>query len=117
MMNRSDVEVKFLQVPGKDYVVEGDYIINTMQYSLMNKTNETYKLVVNVNGFKGGKTVLLVEPDKYIKIDEGELKQGLIDIKIPKSELKSYKVPVILELKDLKGKTIDHYTISFMAPF
>ena len=42
MMNRSDVEVKFLQVPGKDYVVEGDYIINTMQYSLMNKTNETY---------------------------------------------------------------------------
>ncbi|WP_313360148.1 FixG Ig-like domain-containing protein, partial [Empedobacter sp.] len=116
MMNRSDVEVKFLQVPGKDYVVEGDYIINTMQYSLMNKTNEPYKLVVRVNGFKGGKTVLLVEPNQYIQIDEGKLKQGLIDIKIPKRELKSYKVPVILELKDLKGKTIDHYTISFMAP-
>ncbi|MCA4810367.1 cytochrome c oxidase accessory protein CcoG [Empedobacter stercoris] len=116
-LNRSDVEVKFLQVPGKDYVVEGDYIINTMQYSLMNKTNKTYKMVVNVNGFKGGKTILLVEPNQYIEINEGELKQGLIDIKIPKSELKSYKVPVILELKDLKGKTIDHYTISFMAPF
>ncbi|WP_353166291.1 cytochrome c oxidase accessory protein CcoG [Empedobacter brevis] len=117
LFNRSEVEVKFLQVPGKDYVVEGDYIINTMEYSLMNKTNKPYKLVVNVNGFKGGKTVLLVEPTKYIQIDEGELKQGLIDIKIPKSELKSYKVPVILELEDLKGKTIDHYTISFMAPF
>lgn len=117
MSKRSDVEIKFLQVPGKDYVVDGDYITNTMQYSLMNKTNKTYRLVVNVTEFKGGKTVLLVEPNKYIEINEGELKQGLIDIKIPKSELKSYKVPVILELKDLNGKTIDHYTISFMAPF
>ena len=44
MLNRSDVEVKFLQVPGKDYVVEGDYIINTMQYSLMNKTNEIARI-------------------------------------------------------------------------
>ena len=53
--------------------IEGDYIINTMQYSLMNKTNKTYKMVVNVNGFKGGKTILLVEPNQYIEINEGEL--------------------------------------------
>lgn len=117
LMNRSDVEVKFLQVPGKDFVIEGDYITNTLQYNLMNKTNQSYKLTVNVKSFKDGKTEILNEPNQYIIVKQGELKQGLIKIKIPKKDLTSYKVPVDLEIKEAKGKSIDDYVISFMAPF
>ena len=117
MMNRSDVEVKFLQVPGKDFTIEGNYITNTLQYNLMNKTNHPYQLTVKVKSFKDGKTEILNESGQFIKIDEGELKQGLIKIKIPKKDLTSYKVPVDLEIKDQNGKSIDDYVISFMAPF
>ena len=117
MMNRSEVEVKFLQVPGKDFTIEGNYITNTLQYNLMNKTNHPYQLTVKVKSFKDGKTEILNEPGQFIKIDEGELKQGLIKIKIPKKDLTSYKVPVDLEIKDQNGKSIDDYVISFMAPF
>ncbi len=117
MSNRSDVEIKFLQVPGKDYVVEGDYIINTLQYNLMNKTNHPYKLNVEVKTFKDSKTEILNQPSQTIVVGEAELKQGLINISIPKKELKSYKVPVQLIIKDESGKTIDDYQISFMAPF
>ena len=117
MMNRSEVEVKFLQVPGKDFTIEGNYITNTLQYNLMNKTNHPHQLTVKVKSFKDGKTEILNEPGQFIKIDEGELKQGLIKIKIPKKDLTSYKVPVDLEIKDQNGKSIDDYVISFMAPF
>ena len=117
MMNRSEVEVKFLQVPGKDFTIEGNYITNTLQYNLMNKINHPYQLTVKVKSFKDGKTEILNEPGQFIKIDEGELKQGLIKIKIPKKDLTSYKVPVDLEIKDQNGKSIDDYVISFMAPF
>ena len=117
MMNRSEVEVKFLQVPGKDFTIEGNYITNTLQYNLMNKINHPYQLTVKVKSFKDGKTEILNESGQFIKIDEGELKQGLIKIKIPKKDLTSYKVPVDLEIKDQNGKSIDDYVISFMAPF
>ena len=72
---------------------------------------------MKVKSFKDGKTEILNESGQFIKIDEGELKQGLIKIKIPKKDLTSYKVPVDLEIKDQNGKSIDDYVISFMAPF
>lgn len=53
----------------------------------------------------------------FFPVKQGELKQGLIKIKIPKKDLTSYKVPVDLEIKEAKGKPIDDYVISFMAPF
>jgi len=117
MTNRSDVEVKFLQVPGRDFSVEGQYITNTLQYNLMNKTNHKYKLTVDVKTFKEGKAEILSESNQFISIGEGKLKQGLVKIKIPKSKLTSYKVPIDLEIKDEKGRVVDHYVISFMAPF
>jgi len=117
MVNRSDVEVKFLQVPGKDFSVEGEYITNTLQYNLMNKTNHTYKLTVDVKTFRDGKAEILNEDHQFISLDKGKLKQGLIKIKIPKKDLTSYKVPIDLEIKDKNGKEIDSYVISFMAPF
>ena len=83
----------------------------------MNKTNQPYKLTVNVKSFKNGKTEILNEQNQYIVVKQGELKQGLIKIKIPKKDLTSYKVPVDLEIKEAKGKPIDDYVISFMAPF
>ena len=43
--------------------------------------------------------------------------QAVAKIKIPKKDLTSYKVPVDLEIKEAKRKSIDDYVISFMAPF
>lgn len=114
--NRSDVEAKFLQIPGRDYKVENEYIVNTMQYSLMNKTNQSHDLHLVVLSHKNSKVALVSERNDFIRVQPGELKQGFIEIKIPRSELSSYKEAIKIELLDKENKPVDQYGISFMAP-
>ena len=116
ILNRSDVEVKFLQVPGKDYRVEDQYIVNTLQYSLMNKTNNDQSLSLVVSSHKNSRVDLVSDFSNYIKVDAGELKQGRVDIKIPKDQLSSYKEPISIQLVDQNRQCIDEFKISFMAP-
>lgn len=117
VMNRSDVEVKFLQIPGNDYKQEGNYIVNTLQYSLMNKTNEHHKLYVVVLSHPDSKVELVSDRTKFISVEAGELKQGFVSVKIPREELSSYKEAISLQLVDENNKPVDVYKISFMAPY
>lgn len=117
VMNRSDVEAKFLQIPGSDYREEGVFIVNTLQYSLMNKTNQPHKLKAVILSHPKSEIELISDRNKTIDIDAGELKQGFIKVKIPRAELESYKELIRIELIDEKNNPIDQYEISFMAPF
>lgn len=117
VMNRSDVEAKFLQIPGSDYKEEGILIVNTLQYSLMNKTNQSHQLKAIVLSHPKSKVELVSDRHQMIYIEPGELKQGFVKVKIPRSELSSYKELIHIQLVDENNRTIDTYKISFMAPF
>lgn len=116
VLNISDVEVKFLQVPGKDYRVEEQYIVNTLQYSLMNKTNSDKALYLVVSSHKKSRVVLVSDFSDYIKVGAGELKQGRVDVMISRDQLSSYKEPISIQLVDKNRQLVDEFKISFMAP-
>lgn len=116
LTNRSDIELKFLQTPGRDYVEKNGLIENQMQYNLMNKTNKDLQVHIRVKSHKDSQVDILSDGGK-IFVKKGELKQGYVNVKIPKNNLSSYKEKVMLELVDENNKVIDTFEISFMAPF
>lgn len=116
LFNRNDVEVKFLQVPGKNYKVEGESIVNLYQFTLYNKTNADLHVNFQMKSHKNGKMRMIDGPET-VQLSKGEIKQGVVEIKIPKSDLKSYKEKVTMMAVDENGKELDDYKTSFAAPF
>lgn len=117
LCQRSDVEGKFLQIPGGKYVEEEQYIANTLQYTLMNKTNKTHQLYVEVSSHPDALVEIISSQKPYIEIEKGELEQGFVKVKIPRGALHSYKEPIVLQLRNKEGIMIDQFKMSFRAPY
>ena len=117
LFQRSEVEGKFLQIPGGKYTEEEIYITNTLQYTLMNKTNDKHQLSVKVGSHQNSVVEIISTQKSFIEIEKGGLEQGFVKVKIPRTELHSYKEPIILQLSDKSGVIIDEFKISFRAPY
>lgn len=117
LWQRSDVEGKFLQIPGKQYTEEGVYVTNTLQYTLMNKTNSDFDLTVKVGSHQHTVIEVISSQNPFIHIANGELEQGFVKVKIPKSEIQSYKEPIVLQLYDKDDHLVDEFKMSFRAPY
>lgn len=113
---RSDVNSKFLRVPGTDYKVEGTSIINQFTYQLQNKTKETKQLHLKLSSHAKGE-IKLENGTSVIIMQPGDEVQGNMMIKIPKNQLKSYKERIEIQLVDENDNVIDSHQTSFAAPF
>ncbi len=116
LANRSDVESKYLKVPGTDYTVEGNYYVNKFEYTLINKTTEDQVVKMKILSHKGSQIEMYVG-DNNLVLNKGEIIQGKFYLKIPKNEVKSYKEMVEVGLVNEAGKVIDTYKMSFSAPY
>ncbi len=52
-----------------------------------------------------------------IVLKKAEIKQGIVEIDIPKADITSYKERVVMVAVDENGKELDDYSTSFAAPF
>ena len=116
LMNRSDVESKYLKVPGTDYTVEGNYYVNKFEYTLYNKTTEDQVVKIKLLSHDNSK-IEMFAGDNNLVLNKGEILQGKFYLKIPKNEVKSYKELVVIGLVNEDGKVIDKYKTSFSAPY
>lgn len=116
LFSRSDVESKYLKVPGTDYKVEGQYYVNQFEYTLYNKTNADQIVTLKLLSHKNSK-VEMFEGVNKLNMEKGQIIQGKFFLKIPMDEVKSYKEKVVIGLVNQKGKVIDKYETSFSAPF
>lgn len=116
LFNRNNVEVKFLHVPGKSYKIEGESISNLYQYTLYNKTNGDLKVNFAVKSHEDGKIRILDGPSTIL-LTKGNVQQGVVEIRIPKEDVSSYKEPVTVVAVDENGKELDDYLTSFSAPY
>lgn len=116
LFNRNDVEVKFLQMPGKNFKTEGDNITNLYQYTLYNKTNDDLKVKFALKSHKDG-TVKMIGGHSTVILKKADIKQGVVEIDIPKADITSYKERIVMIAVDEQGKELDDYTTSFAAPF
>ena len=116
VLNRSSVESKYLKVPGTVYTAEGEYFVNQFEYTLYNKTTKDQKVHIELLSHKNSKVEMFVG-ENNLRLDKGEIIQGKFYLKIPQSEVKSYKELVVIGLMDEKGKVIDKYETSFSSPY
>ena len=116
LANRSDVESKYLKVPGTVYTTEGDYYVNQFEYTLYNKTTEDQVVQIKLLSHDKSK-IEMFAGDNNLVLNKGEILQGKFYLKIPKNEVKSYKELVIIGLVNEDGKVIDEYKTSFSAPY
>lgn len=116
LLLRSEVETKFLRIPGTDYRVEGNMVYNRYTYQLQNKTKVKKKLHLRVISHSKAE-IKLDNGSNMIFVEPGHQIQGRMRVNIPKEELSSYKERVEIELLDEKDRVIDTYTTSFAAPF
>ncbi|CAI9428777.1 cytochrome c oxidase accessory protein CcoG [Candidatus Ornithobacterium hominis] len=113
---RSDVNSKFLRMPGTDYKTENHLIMNQFTYQLQNKTKETKQLHLKLASHPEGEIILENGTSVIIMQPGGEI-QGNMVIKIPREQLRSYKERIEIELVDENNKLIDSHKTSFAAPF
>ncbi len=116
MVNRSDVESKYLKVPGTVYTTEGNYYVNQFEYTLYNKTTVDQIVKIKLLSHKNSKIEMYVG-DNNLPLNKGEIIQGKFYLKIPQSEVKSYKELVKIGLVNEEGKVIDTYETSFSTPY
>lgn len=116
IFNRNDVEVKFLQIPGKNYKEEKGNIVNLYQYTLYNKTNEDLRVKFALKSHKDGK-IRIIDGPSTVNLQKAEIKQGVVEILIHKVDISSYKERVVMVAVDENGNELDDYATSFAAPF
>lgn len=116
LVNRSDVESKYLKVPGTVYTTEGDYYVNQFEYTLYNKTTEDQIVQVKLISHENAQIEMFFG-DNNLVLGKGEVLQGKFYLKIPKNEVKSYKELITIGLVNEQGKIIDEYKTSFSAPY
>ncbi|MFA7686376.1 MAG: cytochrome c oxidase accessory protein CcoG [Moheibacter sp.] len=116
LFSRNDVEVKFLQIPGKNYKIEGENIANLYQYTLYNKTNADLRVNFQLKSHDGG-TMKIIDGPATVVLQKAAIKQGVVEIRIPKAEISSYKERVVMVAVDEEGNELDDYSTSFAAPF
>lgn len=115
LMIRNDVEARILRLPGQLYEKKAnDVISNVFTYKLVNKTTEAIEDVhFELRKYKG--TVKLVATSNDFVIPKQDIAEGTLFIEVPKSELKSGKNKITVEVYS-KGKLIETTTVNFLGP-
>jgi len=116
LVNRSDVESKYLKVPGTVYTTEGNYYVNQFEYTMYNKTTEDQIVTIKLLSHDGS-VIDMYSGENKLKLNKGEILQGKFYLKIPMDKVKSYKELITVGLVNEEGKVIDEYQTSFSAPY
>ncbi|XCI74543.1 MAG: cytochrome c oxidase accessory protein CcoG [Flavobacteriales bacterium] len=112
---RTPVETKIFRIPGSEYTIQADQVINPYEYTLINKTSQKLNLSFKILSHRG--EVRLPYGQQRIKVQKGEILKGEVQLIIPKSKIYHAKTEVQIGLYDERGKLIDAYTTAFLGPF
>lgn len=115
LFSRNDIEAKLLQVPGRSYTIQNQTVVNMYQFTLYNKTNGNRVINLKLKSHENGK-IKPIQGELPIKIEKGKIEQGVVEVIIPRDELKSYKEKVIFIAVDEDGKELDVYQTTFSGP-
>ena len=115
LLLRNDVEARILRLPGQLYEHKsGTIISNVFTYKLVNKTTKTVEDVnFKLRKYKG--TIKLVSTSDNFIVPKQGLAEGTLFIEIDKSELKSDKNKLMIEVYS-GNDLIETTTVNFLGP-
>lgn len=115
LYSRGAMEAKFIKPTGSTFFISGNEIVNTYNYTLLNKSNKdrvvTFKVLEPQHGkitYSDGAKITL-KRDKMIK--------GTVNISFPKSEIKNQKQNLVIGVYDEKGNLVTSYETYFEGEF
>lgn len=116
ILNRSAVEGKFIKPAGSTYYIKDDRMINTYNYTLLNKSNEDKVVTIKVISPQNGEIEVIGGVNKIIMKRDISTK-GTINISFPSKEINLSKQNIVIGVYDQKGALIDSYETYFEGPF
>ena len=90
-------------------------IINTYNYTFLNKTNE--KKIVTIKVIDPAHGEITYSASSKIQVDRDKITKGTINISFPEDEMKLSKQNITIGVYDMKGKLVDSYQTYFEGPF
>ncbi|NAW52226.1 cytochrome c oxidase accessory protein CcoG [Elizabethkingia argentiflava] len=116
LLNRSDVEGKFIKPAGTTYYLKDNRIVNSYNYTLLNKSNEDKIVTIKVISPEKGEIEIIGAMNKIIMKRDASTK-GTMNISFPTEEINFSKQNIVIGVYDLKGELIDSYKTFFEGPF
>ena len=115
-MIRNDVEANILRLSGQLYEKkENNIISNVFTYKLINKTTDSIDEVhFKIRKYEGGTIKPVTNSENFVIPKQG-IAEGTLFIEIPKSQLKSGKNKITVEVYS-NDKLIETTTVSFIGP-
>jgi len=115
LINRGQMEAKFIKPAGSTYFVNDGKINNTYNYTLLNKSNNdlmvTFKIITPQNG------TIIFSGQQQIKVKRDKITKGTINIQFPEKEIKLSKQNIKIGVYDQNGQQLDSYETYYEGPF
>jgi cytochrome c oxidase accessory protein FixG len=115
LSSRGDMEAKFIKPAGSTFFVREGKIINTYNYTFLNKTNN--KKIVTIKVIEPAHAEINYSASSKIVVDRDKISKGTINISFPESQMNLSKQNITIGVYDLNGKLIDSYQTYFEGPF
>ena len=115
LYNRGIMEAQFIKPPGSTYFLKEGKIINTYNYTLLNKSN--HNMIVNFKVLEPTKGNIEYSGSSKIVLKKDEILKGTININFPQEEIKLSKQNIVIGVFDEKGKLIDTFETYYEGPF
>lgn len=112
LLQRTEIETTVFRVPGMLYQMQpNDKVSNLYNFQIVNKTFED--IVPELKIEEGVGEIKIIGNE--IKVSKNKLAEGTFFIELPKSEIKSMKTKLVIEIYS-KGKLIDRVKTNFLGP-
>jgi cytochrome c oxidase accessory protein FixG len=112
LLHRTEIETTVLRVPGMLYQMQPhDKVSNLYNFQIVNKTFKDLKPTLKVEDAKGEIKIV----GGRLNVPKNKLSEGTFFIELPKSEIKTMKTKLVIEVFN-NGKLIDKVKTNFLGP-
>lgn len=115
LVNRGEMEAKFIKPSGSTYFVREGKLYNTYNFTFLNKTND--KKIVTIKVLEPAHGAVSYTGTSKITVNRDAIAKGTITIGFPEAEITHSKQNITIGVYDTKGKLIDTYETYFEGPF
>lgn len=118
MLFKNELDIKLLRIPGTDHFLEKNFIVNTYEYKIFNKTSKLKTIKVNILS-DSGKVVIPNWNNNFTKLKKRNLIKGIMYIYMPINKINNNKTKIKIGIYsyDNKNLTLYKYNTYFLGPF
>ncbi len=115
LVNRGQMEAKFIKPAGSTFFIRDGKISNTYNYTLLNKSNENIFVTFMVLEPQNGEVIY--SNQGAVKVVRDKVTKGTINVSFPEKDIKLSKQNIKIGVFDKNGKMVDSYETYFEGPF